>query len=122
GLPGEQIRDLRLSGTEVTREVRTPILAYTGDTSPAGLDNNPILYETKILITEISFVRAGHRREKIHKFGHLILDDFIERADRCKNEPIICANFSTRYHPNEARRLVESKMPAGLRERVKLWL
>ncbi|HMP03036.1 MAG TPA: MBL fold metallo-hydrolase, partial [Gemmatales bacterium] len=39
GLAGTQIRDLRLAGTEVTREVRTPIVAYTGDTSPAGLDN-----------------------------------------------------------------------------------
>jgi ribonuclease Z len=35
---------------------------------------------------------------------------------------IICAHFSTRYHPNEVRRYVESKLPAGLRERVKLWL
>src|SRR5262249_37719647 len=34
GLPGDRIRDLRLSGVEVTREVRTPMLAYTGDTSP----------------------------------------------------------------------------------------
>src|ERR1051325_11315226 len=45
GLPGDQIRDLRLSGVAVTREVRTPILAYTGDTSPAGLDNYPPVYE-----------------------------------------------------------------------------
>ena len=36
GLPGDKIRDLRLSGVEVTREVRTPLLAYTGDTSPGG--------------------------------------------------------------------------------------
>ena len=32
GLPGEQIRDLRQSGVEVTYEVRTPLVAYTGDT------------------------------------------------------------------------------------------
>ena len=38
GLPGDKIRDLRLSGVAVTREVRAPLLAYTGDTSPAGLD------------------------------------------------------------------------------------
>ena len=31
GLPGEQIRDLRMSGTEVTSEVRIPRLAYLGD-------------------------------------------------------------------------------------------
>ncbi len=122
GLPGDKIRDLRLSGVEVAREVRVPILAYTGDTSPAGLDNYPPLYEAKVLITELSFVRPSHRREKIHKFGHMHLDDFLERADLFKNELIICAHFSTRYHPQEIRRLVEAKLPAQLRARVKLWL
>jgi ribonuclease Z len=122
GLPGERIRDLRLSGVEVTREVRVPILAYTGDTSPPGLDNYAPVYQAKVLITELSFVRPNHRREKIHKFGHMHLDDFLERADRFQNELIICAHFSTRYHPQEVRRLVEPKLPPRLRERVKLWL
>jgi ribonuclease Z len=122
GLPGEKIRDLRLSGVPVTREVRTPLVAYTGDTSPAGLDNYPPAYEAKILITELSFIRPNHRREKIHKFGHMHLDDFVERAERFRNELIICSHFSTRYHPHEVRRLVEAKLPACLRERVKLWL
>src|SRR5436309_11503860 len=122
GLPGDQIRDLRLSGQEVTREVRTPLLAYTGDTSPAGLDNCPAAFEAKVLITELSFIRPNHRREKIHKFGHMHLDDFLERADKFKNELIICAHFSTRYNPQEVRKLVEAKLPPGLRERVKLWI
>lgn len=122
GLPGDQIRDLRLSGVAVTREVRTPMVCYTGDTSPAGLDNYPPVYEAKVLITEMSFIRPNHRREKIHKFGHMHLDDFLERADRFQNELIICAHFSTRYHANEARRLVEAKLPPQLRERMKLWL
>jgi ribonuclease Z len=122
GLAGEQIRDLRLSGTAVTREVRTPLVAYTGDTSPGGLDANPIVYEAKILITELSFVRPNHRREKIHKFGHMHLDDFVERADRFRNELIICAHLSTRYNAPEVRRIVEAKMPPKLLEKVKLWL
>jgi ribonuclease Z len=122
GLPGDKIRDLRLSGVEVTREVRVPLVAYTGDTSPAGLDSYPPVYEAKILITELSFIRPSHRREKIHKFGHMHLDDLLERADRFHNELIICAHFSTRYHPQEVRRLVEAKLPAGLRPRVKLWV
>jgi ribonuclease Z len=122
GLPGERIRDLRLSGVPVTREVRQPLVAYTGDTSPGGLDAYPPVYEAKILITELSFIRPNHRREKIHKFGHMHLDDFVERADQFRNELIICSHFSTRYHPHEVRRLVEGKMPPGLRERVKLWL
>jgi ribonuclease Z len=122
GLPGEQIRDLRLSGVAVTRENRTPLLAYTGDTSPAGLDSYPPVFEARILITEMSFIRAKHRREKIHKFGHMHLDDFLERADRFHNELIIAAHLSTRYHPDEVRRTVEAKLPPGLREKVRLWL
>jgi ribonuclease Z len=99
GLPGDKIRDLRLSGVEVTREVRVPLVAYTGDTSPAGLDRYPPVFEAKVLITEMSFIRDKHRRDKIHKFGHMHLDDFIERQERFKNEVIIAAHFSTRYGP-----------------------
>ena len=122
GLPGEQIRDLRLSGVQVTREVRQPLVAYTGDTSPQGLDACPAVFQAKVLITEMSFIRAKHRRDKIHKFGHMHLDDFLERADRFKNELIICGHFSTRYHPQEVRRLLDGKLPPVLRDRVKLWL
>jgi len=122
GLPGDRIRDLRLSGVQVTREVRVPLVAYTGDTSPAGLDACPAAYEAKVLITEMSFIRPNHRREKIHKFGHMHLDDFLERAERFQNELIICAHYSTRYHPDEVRRYVSAKLPQQLRERFKLWI
>ena len=122
GLPGEKIRDLRLGGTEVTREVRTPLLAYTGDTSPAGLDAYPPVFEAKVLITELSFIRPNHRRDKIHKFGHIHLDDLLERADRFKNELIICAHFSTRYHPDEVRSTLQKRLPGRLRERMRLWV
>jgi ribonuclease Z len=64
----------------------------------------------------------SHRKEKIHKFGHMHLDDLLERQHRFKNELIICAHFSTRYHPNEVRRYVENRLPPRLRSRVKLWL
>ena len=50
------------------------------------------------------------------------LDDFLERAERFKNELLILAHFSTRYHPNEVRRVVEAKLPPALRARVKLWI
>lgn len=122
GLPGEKIKELRLSGVAITREVRTPVLAYTGDTAPAGLDNNPAFFDAKVLITEMSFVRAAHRRDKIHKFGHMHLDDFVERAGRFKNELIVVGHFSTRYHPNEVRKILDHKLPPDLKTKMKLWV
>lgn len=41
GLTGDQIRDLRQSGVDVTYELRIPLVAYLGDTSPEGLDAYP---------------------------------------------------------------------------------
>lgn len=122
GLPGEKIRDLKHSGVAITREVRVPLVAYTGDTAPAGLDREPACFDAKVLITEMSFIREKHRRDKIHKFGHMHLDDFVERADRFKNELIVAAHFSTRYHPNEVRRLLDAKLPPQLKGRMRLWI
>ncbi len=55
-LPGEKIRDLRLSGTEVTSEIRIARFAYLGDSAPEGLDACPAMYEAQVLVMEITFV------------------------------------------------------------------
>lgn len=121
-LAGEQIRDLRMSGVEISHETRFPLLCYVGDSAPAGLDGYPPVYESRVLITELTFFRPEHRKEKIHKFGHMHLDDFIERADKFQNELIIATHFSTRYHERQIRKTVEKKLPSNLKDRVHLWL
>ena len=60
-LSGEEIRDLRLSGVEVSAEIRIPKVAYLGDTAPAGLDAFPEVYRAEILIMEMTFVAPGER-------------------------------------------------------------
>jgi ribonuclease Z len=80
------------------------------------------MYEAKILICEMTFVSPEHRKAKIHKFGHMHLDDFVERRDRFQNELIVAAHLSTRYHTNVVRRHVEKTFPDMLGGRLKLWL
>ena len=121
GLEGNEIRDLRLNGTDVTEETRVPLVCYTGDTAPAGLDNYPPVYEANVLITELTFFRPEHRREKIHKFGHMHLDDFYERADRFQNDLIILAHFSTRYHERQLETALKKKLPQELQSKIELW-
>jgi ribonuclease Z len=106
----------------VTNEVRVPLVSYLGDSSPPGLDACEANYQAKILIMEVTFLAKGHRREKIHKFGHIHLDDVIERAERFENELIVASHVSTRYHDDHARRLLEQRLPARLRDRLVLWL
>ncbi len=122
GLPGPQIRDLRLGGTEVTQEVRIPRLAYLGDSAPEGLDACPAMYEAEVLIVEVTFVAPSHRKEKIHKFGHMHLDDLVERRDRLKNEVVIASHFSTRYDARQIQHWFRRALPEMLGGRLHLWL
>ena len=121
-LSGEQIRDLRESGEEVTEEIRVPIIGYTGDTSPRGLDDNPLFYEVKILITEMTFVAPDHRQDLIHKNGHMHVNDFVDRKDNFKNELIVASHLSTRYSPKQAMHHVRKRLPDMLDGRLKLWV
>ena len=121
-LSGEQIRDLRQEGVEVSVERRLPLVGYLGDSAPEGLDRNPELYEARILIAEMTFVAPEHRKELIHKNGHMHLDDFVERRERFRNEKIIATHFSTRYHDRQIRRFVAKALPDMLGGRLHLWL
>jgi ribonuclease Z len=121
-LSGPEIRDLKLSGVEITREIRLPRLCYLGDTNPVGLDANPDAFEAEVLILEMTFVAKGERPNRIHKFGHMHLDDFLARADRFRNDWIIASHFSTRLHPDLIQKIVSRSLPDGLKDRVKIWL
>lgn len=121
-LRGDQIRDLKLSGVAITDEIRVPELAYLGDSAPAGLDSCPAMYEARVLISEMTFAAPDHRKDKIHKHGHMHLDDYVERKDRFKNERVIVGHFSTRYNSRQIRQLVSKALPDMLGERLYLWL
>jgi ribonuclease Z len=121
-LSGDQIRDLRLSGVEVSTELRLPKVAYLGDTAPRGLDAFPAIYQAQVLIVEMTFVSPSERPSLIHKFGHTHLDDLIARAERFENEVIIASHFSTRLHPDQIQRIIDKRLPSSLAGRLKVWL
>lgn len=121
-LSGSEIRDLKLSGVAITAEMRIPLIGFTGDTNPTGLDDNPEFYEAKILVSEMTFVAASHRKDKIHKHGHMHLDDYLARLGRFRNELVIASHFSTRYSELQIRRIIEKRLPDMLDGRLYLWL
>ena len=121
GLTGNEIRDLRMQGTDVTAEILTPLVCFTGDTAPAGLDAHPDVMKAEVLITEMTFFRPDHRKEKIHKFGHMHLDDFVDRADRFEHQLIILSHLSTRTHESQAQHAIRTRLPEQLLRRVQLW-
>ena len=98
--------------------------AAAGSIDAGGLMHraDTAMYAAKVLICELTFVAPDHRKDKIHKFGHMHLDDLAERRDRFKNELIIAAHLSTRYHASSVRAIVSRAIPDMLDGRLHLWL
>ena len=91
------------------------------------LDDTAVIAESgqllaDVLIMELTFVAPSHRKERIHKFGHMHLDDVLDRRDRFSNKLIIAAHFSTRYHTRQIRHHVQKALPDMLGGRLHLWL
>ncbi len=121
-LSGPEIRDLKASGVEINYELRFPRVAYLGDSNPLGLDRHPEFYQAEVLIMELTFVEPQHRRDKIHKYGHIHLDDLVERREKFENELIIASHFTARSTVEQVRRCVQAKLPDMLGGRLMLWL
>lgn len=120
-LSGPEIRDLARSGVEITNEIRFPRVAYLGDSTIQGLLETPDMFEADILIMELSFVARRHQSEKIHKFGHIHLDDLVRHRDRFRNGLVIASHFSTRYFDTEIESTVRRRLPDMLDGRLVLW-
>ena len=120
-LTGPEIRDLNLSGIEVSKEVRIPRIAYLGDSTPKGLDANPEMFEADVLIMEMTFVAPEHKKEAIQKYAHIHVDDVLDRRKMFQNELIIASHFSSRYQEREIVQAVERKIPDRLDGRLLLF-
>ena len=116
-----EIRRLAISGRQVSMEHRFPRVAYLGDSTPLGLDENPDMYEADILILEVSFIARRHRSEKIYRRGHIHLDDFIDRRKQFRNRLIIASHFSTRCTDREIAKTVQRRIPDMMEGRLVLW-
>lgn len=120
-LPNDELRRLREEGQILSEEVHVPLVCYTGDTNADGWDREPAVFKSKILITELSFAREEHSRERIRTFGHTHLDDFVDRAERFENELIIAAHVTTRDTPEQFRQWAKAKLPESLFHRMLIW-
>jgi len=64
----------------------------------------------------------SHRKDKIHKFGHMHSDDVVQRRARFKNQLVIASHFSTRYHERQIQHWIAKGLPDMLDGRLKLWI
>ncbi len=122
GRPGAELAAAKKSGIEITDAQDVDLFAYTGDTTIAAFDDNPRLYDVKVLVMEATFVSEEPSADHARKFGHVHLDDIVARAHLFKNECIVLAHFSTRLSREMILERVQSALPPEFLERAVAWL
>ncbi|XP_062223723.1 nuclear ribonuclease Z-like [Phragmites australis] len=119
GLPGNEIKRLKLSGVEITNTVTTPEIAFTGDTmSDFILDpGNADVLKAKILVVESTFLDDYISIEHAKEYGHTHLSEIVSQSDKLENKAILLIHFSARYTTEEIDAAI-NRLPLSFRSRV----
>ncbi|KAI4313649.1 hypothetical protein L6164_026608 [Bauhinia variegata] len=113
GLSGDKIKNLKLSGVEITNTLTEPEIAFTGDTTSDFIvdESNIDVLRAKILVIECTFVNNSITAEHARDYGHTHLSEIISHAERFQNRAILLIHFSARYTVEEIEQAVVALPP-----------
>ncbi|KAL8128674.1 hypothetical protein V2J09_017829, partial [Rumex salicifolius] len=119
GLPGNEIKNLKLSGVEITNTITSPEIAFTGDTMSDFIPDhmNVDVLKAKVLVMECTFIDNSVTIEHARDYGHTHLAEIIQYSDLLKNKAILLIHFSARYHVDVIKEAI-SKLPTQFAGRV----
>jgi ribonuclease Z len=108
-LPQERLRELKSGGTEITRTLEIPLVAYTGDTEFGPALFRDEFSNAKIVVSECTFFEPDHQsRAKIGK--HLHIEDLAKLLSVWQAQAVVLVHLSRRTNMNTARELLESTL------------
>ena len=107
GLSQEKLRELRASGTEITKTLDIPLVAYTGDTEPGDFLMRDEFRRAQVVITECTFFEEEHRdRARIGK--HIHVEDLRPLLEAWTAKDVVIAHVSRRTLMQFARERLEA--------------
>jgi ribonuclease Z len=117
GLPQSRLLELKESGHEITRELRIPLVTFTGDTFQGEHLLREEIRTAKIVIMECTFFEPDHKpRAKIGK--HLHVEDVAELLPHLAAEVVVLVHLSRRTNLGVARRQLTSLLSTEDASRV----
>ncbi len=117
-LPGPEIGRRRKAGEPLFDEEERLEVSYATDTLDRVLDTCPSLLQSRVLILECTFLDERKSLEASRRGCHVHLDELLERADTFENEAIVLMHFSQLYSPQDVHRLLRTRCPPHLFERI----
>ncbi len=118
-LDGQEIVRLKEQGEDLFYTLELPLVSYTGDTRPHILDKYDFVRQSRVLITESTFLKEEDR-ELAHRRSHTHIQDLVDRKDQLENNYIVLVHFSARYTRREVFEEIQKQLPEDLEERVRV--
>lgn len=118
GRPGPELGALRRAGVSITDPHEEAVLCVSGDTKIELFDREPAIRSTKVLVFEVTGWDARRTVEDMRHWGHVHVDELIERAEQFTGEALVLVHRSPRHSKAEAEAIVRSRFPAAVRDRV----
>ena len=118
GAPREVIIQARNQGLAIDKEHLIPLVSFTGDTKIEFLQGPDWIRKSKILILESTYLDHKKSVQEARDWGHTHLDEIIPCLDEIQAEKIVLIHISSRYSTDEARRIVELKVPKKHHDRI----
>jgi ribonuclease Z len=118
GRQGEQLRDLKKQGTEITQDHTEALLCVTGDTQIDLFVSDERLRQCKVLVHEVTSWDDRRDTEATRKWGHTHVDELIEHCEKFEGEALVLVHRSLRHKKSEAERIVQERFPASVRHKI----
>lgn len=113
-----QIIEAKKSGVEVSQDIHTPLVSFTGDTQIEFLNQRDWVKHSKVLLIEATYLDEKKSRAQAKEWGHTHLDEIIENLDQITAEQIVLIHISSRYPTHEVYKILKQKIPPAHRERI----
>lgn len=120
-LTQEEIVRTKKSGVEVSEEVHTPLVSFTGDTQIEFLHQREWVAQSKVLLVEATYLDERKTREQAKEWGHTHLDEIIDNLDSIQAEKIVLIHISSRYPTHEVYKIIKQKVPPQHRDRIAIF-
>ncbi|MBC8309813.1 MAG: hypothetical protein H8E83_04780 [Planctomycetes bacterium] len=119
GLPQEELRSLKIGGTEITHTLKIPLVACTGDTEMGNHLFRPEFTNAPIVITECTFFESEHKtRATVGK--HLHIDNIADLLQVWKAEHVVITHTSRRTGLDIIKRAIEERIGCDDSHRIHL--
>ena len=116
-LPQEKLRELKSSGVEITRTLEIPLVAYTGDCEFGPYLFRDEFVNSKIIISECTFLEDEHRsRAGVGK--HMHIDDIAKLLPMWQAEAVVLVHVSRRTNTATSHQHLSKMVGDAMASRV----